>query len=751
MNWDLYVDESGDFEKGKRCLVGGFIVPEGSVNPDLLLQWKEQIMAIPEISAKMEDVRWDYDHCMRNRFTTKRKQIIRSEIQYSVVEEYKKRIAALGGKIIIFDNPSGIYNTDNTTNFLTILAKGLMALYYDWPEKDPVIQLHFASRKNMTYKFEPEALAISPTRVMEPGQQDDVVILTSQYKAIIRSLAFLQSGQYLLENNNFSNMLDNIDILKDEFERDENGKILQQTAHPLTVPCDYICNTLIKADSYDAAYQKRIKTLYRQPDAIIYYTDRPLAHAPNELPNWQNNENNGRVFMRLISHNFPEPTTSRFMNAFNTSSINEQKTCMAYIIRQLYSKVEGQEIMDQLAERLDTAIDITGQIDNEQIRYELIANLLLYQESLFTHLGNQKKVSVIRHQFEQTIDRIKDDSAKDELINISDNRRLVDLTDMFDYDSATQLFESIEQYWKETIRIRKTRQRSNTEDPKYPTYGKTIGSYLQVLRHEIHQADPDDKELYYSEATDRFRQARDNLIEAIDKSRFHQTACDIEAEMGHEQEAFNHLWMAANIEKVKSDEIKEDIPITAKTADEILKESGYGGELYPYLLQHYVRTLSLMYMADPENKKAETILQPLIGHINDQLGDAIRAPHPRIQIQWKTASMLAARKASNDRQRQLAARLYSKAVETLKKENQTVFLAIATGILAEEAWHIEEKHIPGDAKSLLAQMKQLYQYYITGLPLDKKDPFDKAFMRLEPEEMLKEKDKLLQMSYLIGY
>ena len=272
-----------------------------------------------------------------------------------------------------------------------------------------------------------------------------------------------------------------------------------------------------------------------------------------------------------------------------------------------------------------------------------------------------------------------------------------------------------------------------------------------MLRHEIHQADPDDKELYYSEATDRFRQARDNLIEAIDKSRFHQTACDIEAEMGHEQEAFNHLWMAANIEKVKSDEIKEDIPITAKTADEILKESGYGGELYPYLLQHYVRTLSLMYMADPENKKAGTILQPLIGHINDQLGDAIRAPHPRIQIQWKTASMLAARKASNDRQRQLAARLYSKAVETLKKENQTVFLAIATGILAEEAWHIEEKHIPGDAKSLLAQMKQLYQYYITGLPLDKKDPFDKAFMRLEPEEMLKEKDKLLQMSYLIGY
>lgn len=750
MNWDLYVDESGNFAKDLRCLVGGFIVPEGSVTKELVEEWKSQIMAIPEINEMIQDVHWFYDHCKVNTYSTKRKQRVRSEIQYLVVKEYMDRIKKLGGKLVIFDNPSGIYNTDNTTNFLTILAKGLMALYYDWPEKNPVIRLHFASRMNVTYCKEKDDLPTSPTRVIEPELEDDVVIIPSQYVAQIRNLAFLQAGQTLLENETFSAMLDGIDILKDTFYTDEEGK-KQQIANPLTIPCDYICNTLIKADSYSDEYQNRIKKLYRQTDTLIYNTDRPLSHAPQELLNWESDGNNGRILMRLISTNFPEPATSRFLRFFNAATVHEQKTDIAFVIKALYSKVARQETMEELAERLGRAIRICDQMENEQIRLELVANLLLYQESLYTHLGNQKQVSLLQTQFKDAIDKIEDDTVRDELIDISDNRRLVNLTDKFDYDTATSEFENIERYWNQAIEARQRRHRTATESPKYPIFGKTIGSYLQVLRHEIHQAAPEDKELYYSEAKDRFQQARDHLIDNEDISRFHQTACDIEAEMGHYQAAYNHLFLAATIEQRDNDGLTDDVPISSQSANDILKVSGYGGEKYPFLLQHYVRLLSLMYMSDSASKDAETILQPLISHINIQYGEEIRNPHPRTQIQWKTASALAFRANSSEKQHQLSAILFSKAVSALKQEKQAVFMAIAVGVLAEEAWHIAMNHVPGDASEIISQMKQLYQHYVSSLPSDKKDPFDKAFMKLPPEEMLKEKDKLLQASCAIGY
>ncbi len=213
----------------------------------------------------------------------------------------------------------------------------------------------------------------------------------------------------------------------------------------------------------------------------------------------------------------------------------------------------------------------------------------------------------------------------------------------------------------------------------------------------------------------------------------------------------DHLFLAATIDQRENDNLQESIPISNQTANEILKSSGYGGEKYPYLLQHYVRLISLMFMTDSRNKEAEILLQPLISHISSQFGEEIKSPHPRTQIQWKTASLLAARAISNDKQHQLSTLLFSKAITSLKQEKQAVFLAIAVGILSEEAWHIEMNHIPGNASVLLSQMKQIYQHYVTSLPSDKKDPFDKAFMRLEPEEMPKEPNKLLQNSYLIGY
>jgi hypothetical protein len=350
MVWDLYVDESGSFAEDKHCLVGGFIVPEGTVNRDIVLKWKDEICKVPEISELMMDLKWKYDHCMRNTYkSSKRKTRLRGELQYLITKEYKKKLQAINGKFVIFDNSTGIYNTDNTTNFLTVLAKGLMMLFYEWPEPNPSIRLHFASRKNITYSNESELLPVSPTRIQEGGG-DQPVIQTSQYIAQIRNLAFLQSGQELLENGTFSSMLDNIDIVQDDIVISEDNEEIR-LPNPLTVPSDYICNTFIKADGYDADYQSRIRQLYSLPNVLIYRTDRPLMHAPGELKNIDSDENYGKIMLRLISYSFREPETSRFFRAFNKATIGTQKSSLNYVIDSLRERVESQETMEQLADR----------------------------------------------------------------------------------------------------------------------------------------------------------------------------------------------------------------------------------------------------------------------------------------------------------------------------------------------------------------------------------------------------------------
>ena len=744
MDWDLYVDESGSFDRGRKCLIGGFICPRNNVSRETMLAWKREITAIPEVSDLMQRYpNWKYDHCTENGVDSIAQKRLRQEIQCKVLEEYKKRLEPLGGCFVVLDNPSGYYNIDNTTTFLTVLAKGLLLLFYEKRQMIDSLHVHFASRKNVTLTDHPEELRASPTRVMEPGKTDGRTILGSQYTNQIRNHAFLQGGQQLLDDSAFSDMLNTMEILVDE---KNNGSYV---SNPLTVPCDYICNTFLNKDYLAGEIKERVNRLFSADACLYYQTDLPTKIIETEVRGPENVS--GANLLKLISENLPEPATSRFMDDFNAVPHELQVATIGYVREALRRYVHSFCVMDQMAERLEHTINAAGRMEDTQVRCEFICNLLLYQRSLYTHLGGHKKIEAITERFNEEIGKITDAETSDYLYNIADNSWIVYLTDCFDLEAAVNAFEALEKDWEARTHGRnRARGQQQKEGRKFPVYGKTIGSYLQAMRVLIHLSD-DNKELYYSEAQDRYQRGRTHLTELKDISRYYQNICDIESEMGHFQEAFNHLYKAALIPDNPAVEAIKEISITKENAEQILHSAlnRVDGGMDPFIIQHYARLLSQVCLEPSESMKAETLLQAYRPYIDEEVWVKVINPHARTQIVWKTAASLAT--AGNKQEKGKASDLYKDCIHMLRAQEEPIFHAIAAGVAAEQIWQIGNKNIAGNQSVCLKTMRQAYQYYMENKLPGSKDPFDPEFMMNEKCDFQKDHEMFRKMSLRIGY
>ena len=154
-----------------------------------------------------------------------------------------------------------------------------------------------------------------------------------------------------------------------------------------------------------------------------------------------------------------------------------------------------------------------------------------------------------------------------------------------------------------------------------------------------------------------------------------------------------------------------------------------------------------MYSADPTDPVAEEMLKEILPEIGENTGENIRNTHPRTQIQWKIAPVLAWRKASSSEQRVLANRLMDTAADTLlQNEFSGVFAAIAVGILAERAYHIKAGNIPGNLNHVLKKLAAAYEQFTQRKDTNSKDPFA-PLMILESGKP----EQLLEISKIIGY
>lgn len=768
MKWELFVDESGDFEVNRHCVVGGFLCPEGVMTEAIASSWKFDILHDSKVVDALDNFgKWNFDHCCENRCQTTRKKINRGILQTTIVEAYSKKLSDVGGRLVIFDNPSGTYNIDNTTNFLTVLAKGLLMMFYDLQGEMSSLKVHFASRRNNTRQDDPKALTVSPTRIQEPGMTDQGTILGVQYAKQLKNLAFLQGGQWLINNPIFSNMIDTIDIIGDRYVqvtydapyKKANGEIIylkqgggdyDKIPNPLTVPCDYICNTFYKANDFSDV-QKELASLsgLYSPDFCLYYqVDRPIQNYVHS--DILDQGATGEAFLQLFSLDFPEPQSSNFFKLFNASSPADNRATIDSTISGLFPLIDSQQNINSLISRLEHAIEVTDRINNNNHRHYLNANLLLYLQSLYTHLGNQQKVTAINEQVHTLIDFIDDEADIDKILDIADNRHLVDLTDLFAYNEACSEFDSIQKYWKSK---ESSRRNKSLQKPRYLAYGKAIGSYLQVLRHKMHMEinDTDEKELLYLEASELYGEYLYDIGTSLpDQSRCYQIMCDIESEMGNFDNAIHYLYYAALCSMNQKPHDIQNKSIT-EISDTILEASGFNGSQNPYLLQHFVRMAAMMEEAEKWDW-AESIIQPYLTSLTENIGTEIKQPHPRTQILWKTATILALRPSSTDIQRRLATELYERAAKDLLEPKMGIFAAITVGIKAEQTKMILQKKINGNASVVQKALHAAYMMFLDIKADNDIDPFAEIMKKYDWQQISTDNVQVLtNITSKIGY
>ena len=742
MEWELFVDESGSFNPGEHCLVGGFLCPAGRMNEQVAASWNYDIQQDPYIKEALEAFgNWKFDHCCENQCRTNAKKRNRGVLQTRVIETFSKKLEAIGGKLVLFDHPSGTANVDNTTTFLSVLAKGLMMLYYDLQADTTSLKVHFASRRNNTRQDDHEALLVSPTRVRKEGITDAGVILPIQYANQISNLAFLQGGQALLNDKVFGDMIKTIDIITDtykqvdydapfklidgKYEHVKNGGNYDKFPNALTIPCDYICNTFFKGTEKPSTFgdeeqaKASLHGLYSPEHCRYYSIDRPLQQL--SLDHLMQKADVGVQLVTLITKHCCEPFAKKVFETMNHCSLSAQKAAVDYVNNSVYEQVKNQVNMTQLVKLLDEAIPAANAITNADIQNYFVANLLLFQHSLYTHLGDQDCVKKTFQKAHETIEKLSDDSLHDTLLDMIDNRHIVDLTDLFDYTEALKQFDTIKKYWDNRIAA------SRRVFPSYPAYGRAIGSYLQLLRHVIHTLDDDmEKELYYDDALEKFKDYLQHIgNDPKEIARGYQTMCDIESEVGHFEQAMKHLYHAAML-SLGEEAAEQEHPTSEAIGQAILKSSANDGTRDPYMLQHFVRLIAAMYEAG-KSVEAELLSEPLFRFMSIDMGNSVHSPHPRTQIQWKAASLLANKPGTTAEERQLSKQLFDAASNDMEKQGTVIFEAIAVGVRAEQAMHILLKHIPGNEAVVCKAMLSAYDTFVTLKPEGCKDPFAKIF------------------------
>ena len=226
--WDLYVDESGRFSvAGEHTLIGGVLIPhEQNGGNTMFKAWENEIRnelaqsgvvtkAMLEAgdrwhlflskgkSGKMsateeaeyneikQNPRYIFDHCCENNSNT-----TRWRTQEFCLNAYMKKLKAVNGFPVVFDNPQGLYHIDSNSTFMTIIANGIIRLYNhlrNLTHSESVwLYIHAASRLNVTKVKQGDLYEYSPVA----GPED--VLNVELYVNQIKNSVFLNGGHALL-------------------------------------------------------------------------------------------------------------------------------------------------------------------------------------------------------------------------------------------------------------------------------------------------------------------------------------------------------------------------------------------------------------------------------------------------------------------------------------------------------------------------------------------------------------------------
>lgn len=674
--WHLYLDESGTFnaqkddETPEHNLVGGFLLPEKDgelldTHKPLVAKWVDDVVTGAR-SAFPEAVDYDFLHCSEN----KGKWAHRKSIQPYLVSQYRERILAMQGRIVIFDGGRALADVNNTSTFLSVLSKGVIRLYHtlekETPDNKVELMLHCARRR-------------------PHGEENPKPIPKEAYQQEMKHIAFLLCefpGKSDGENP-FYRTVDNMEIIPPE-NRQQN---------PLTVVCDCLCNTYQNVKLYgtrdsgwEDVYRKTYRTCYTTPEnkqmrlCMTFDTTQSERIEEGELNRMERERTYVPMLIRILNRHNPEKElVDSYFDRLNHAPEFMQRMFVTELIERLNVETQSyyRDVYADVVRQIERIIELLEEnMTNQALLTEMCANAHLFLLTMHTHRGQDQEVQQDMEAFQQALARMQDYTAAVHLHALYDNRLLVFQTDRFEFQKVDEGFSRLRKYWEGIFAAYSPFPLAQAFTSS--EHGKEIGSYLQMLRFRLRHSklgQGGDFDALRSLARDCWQEGCRHLAGG-DLSRLHQTMCDVEAEIGDHEAAFRHLYAAAILQHSDGRSVECHEPFGRTEMDVILGAAWTNQMEHPFIYYHFVRLMNELALIRDERAKQMLVCLP--ANCTPATYQTTQAHDMRIGIKWKLGSTLV-RVGENDK----GSWFLGDALQDALSLNERAFDAIALAIACE--------------------------------------------------------------------
>ena len=735
--WDLFVDESGSFNRfddrgnPEHNVVGGFILPRGVYSGKLASQWAQEIRTVingryggMEIQTfnrynpwKVRDQyrnlvaheEFDFTHACNNHFVRdedlpedlsvsarERNDLLRS-IQLDILDGYARRILAQKGRIVIFDEPAGLDFGGNTPTYLTIIGKGITILYnqlqllYDDPQ--PELFCHIARRTNEERDYEGQRTETGVITLQQAPGGNINRIEKEQYQKTIRNMAFAIASNAQRESGYFRRII----------EQDDYLDIVDDGQSARMIPCDYICNSYYRsfgrrpwmsAQAYRDAF-------VNSDNAVIIRVSDVDKLVEDDFIAMMGSRSYLDMLLRIKNLGYQREDVNRFFECFNRADIVDQRAFVSTLAEYYYKPTSDASTNGTLAMYVSELTSLLGilqytdpedhtvreRIADPAVAGELRAHINLYLNALYTHMCMYAKVEATAADFERNLARMAKDQARANLQVKYLNRRIVTYTDSFRYDDAERAFEKLNSYWEYTLMAREDifGELADAGATTSEEYGREIGSWLQLVQHRMRSDRAADREALYAQARPFFEKMLSQFSSAADVCRGYTNIGAVEREAGRFASAFACLYKAARAREGVIEPFDAPVEIDAGRCAFIIAVSRSVGETlnasqaYPWLIYHYIRLAQEMLLHD--DPQAKILCEPLMGGaLREESFDWIGYAFLRAIIQWRAAGMLTAQGLSP----KVADQYFKGAGSAMTSSDDMTFIAI--GLAAQLEW-----------------------------------------------------------------
>ena len=744
MGWDLYIDESGTFDtvdsKGRRehNLIGGFILPQGRFSRQADPWFKQIRHAVYDRfgSEQLDHInknnRWkrkksdpdeasheefDFTHACNNRAVSREiedSSVINDTIrqaQLMILDEYRQRIESLDGKIVVFDDPTGEDFGGNTPNYLTILGKGIVALYSRLQqitgEISPDLYLHIARRSNQ----ERDANGYyTETSVISLRGNDRRTIDENQYRKTIKHMAFGLADAGLRSVASFRALFE-----------DESRIVIEDDGQDvITIPCDFICNSYYRGyrNSRWNTTPEYIRTFADADNTVIVVVGDVMAVESSEYVVMKANRTYFSMFLRLEALGFQRESMQAFFAAFNDCDPIDRQTFVSQLVeslRQPVSRSASDGTMSDLISRIEGMLRILtdSSIQDMAVVSAIRANLYLYLATLYSHLGQGQQVKSVDERFTAALKGMARGEARLELQLKYLNHRVVTLTDGFQFREAEDIFiNKMAPHWDMQAEL--AGELFADESFGAEEYGREIGSYLMLQKHRLRVSDVAYRKAHGNDIASWYDIALAQFSGKDDLGRCYLNICGVETELEHYPDAFRYLEKAVGqYYPDKYSLIADDVPFDKEQLEQICKltdcvsSDNNHAAAQPWVFYQYVRLASDMAATgkpdclDTARRMFEAACQTAL---SGATFDWINNHFLRAIIKWRMASLM----INLGVQKNIAIGYLKTAADDMSGSNSAPLLAISTAVRSRLiAFLIESDRI----KDALSESRLLNNVY----------------------------------------